>query len=143
MKLTHLIAGAVVATTSALFLPACQTMKVPGDAGLVASGIGNTTYVAQQSGTVYVYDKSWDKIVYSGDVHAGQTINLDANNDKLFIDGQVRVEQIPLGEGSEYQIFVRPVRTVVERRTIIERERPVYERPIDRRDIVIEREYSR
>jgi hypothetical protein len=116
---SKILAGAVVATGLAMALPGCETMKVPPNATLVARGVGNTMYIPHTSGMLYVYDKSWNKMVYAGEVYAGQHIELNANRDKLLIDGLPRVEDIPLGEGSEYRFFLRPQR-IVERRTVIE-----------------------
>jgi hypothetical protein len=129
MKLfANILAGAVLAAGLTVALPACQS-KVPGDASLVASGIGDTWYIAHDTGMLYVYDKSWNKMVYAGEVHRGQRVELSAHRDKLLVDGLPRVEHIPLGEGSEYQFFLRPDPRIA-RRTVI------HTVPTDRRTVI-------
>lgn len=107
MKLTAILCSAVI-VSGALMLPACQSSamsKVPMNAAPVASGIGSLTYRTSSDGTLYIVDKSWDKVVYSGPVKAGQTVAIDAPNDQITIDGRAAASY-PLGEGSEYRIFV-------------------------------------
>jgi hypothetical protein len=144
--ISQILAAAVVASGVAVALPSCAETKVPADANLVSQGIGDTAYVVGQSGTIYVYDKTWNKMVYSGHVNAGQRVELSARHDKLLVDGVPRVEQIPLGEGSKYQFFLRadPVvrRTVIEEvpSTTVERRTVVEPAPVIERRTVIERE---
>lgn len=107
MKLTAILCSAVIVSGAAL-LPACQSAamsKVPTNAAPVASGIGSLTYRTATPGTLYIVDKSWDKVVYSGPVKANQTVMIDAPNDQVLIDGRAAASY-PLGEGSEYRIFV-------------------------------------
>lgn len=107
MKLTAILCSAAI-VSGALMLPACQSSamsKVPMNAAPVASGIGSLTYRTSSDGTLYIVDKSWDKVVYSGPVKAGQTVAIDAPNDQITIDGRAAASY-PLGEGSEYRIFV-------------------------------------
>ena len=131
--LTSVLSAAVLALGLTAILPGCQTETIAPGASLVASGTGNTTYTVADDGTITIYDKTWNKRVYVGEVRAGQVVTLDANADKVLVDGQVRVEQIPLGEGSEYQFFLRPNR-IVEHRTII------HDSPVIERRTVIERD---
>jgi hypothetical protein len=130
MKMHAMLLAGMVAGAMVVALPGCETMnaKIPSTAQPVAMGTGNTMYQAGQDGTIYVYDKTWNKLVYTGQVHAGQSVVLDAMGDKVTIDGRTVVEQIPLGEGSQYEFYLdsRPVAgggdRVIERRTVIERE---------------------
>ncbi len=129
MKIHAMLAAGIMAGAALVAMPGCETMnaKVPSTAQPVAMGTGNTMYQAGHDGTIYVYDKTWNKLVYTGQVRAGQAVVLDAVGDKVTIDGRTVVEQIPLGEGSQYQFFLdtRPVAggdQVIERRTVIERE---------------------
>jgi hypothetical protein len=122
-SLTSILAATAIAAAFAVALPSCQTemANIPGNAPLVASGTGNTTYTAAQSGTIYIYDKSWNKVVYSGDVKAGQIVRVDTNAGKVLVDNIPRVEQANVGGGSEFQFFLHPdpAMTTIQRTTTI------------------------
>ncbi|HVX84600.1 MAG TPA: hypothetical protein VH253_07270 [Phycisphaerae bacterium] len=129
MKVQTLLAAGLMAAALAA-IPGCETMqsKIPGTAQPVAMGTGNTMYQAGSDGTIYIYDKTWNKIVYTGQVQKGDNVVLDALADKVTIDGKTVVEQIPLGEGSQYEFFLdssTPTargEKVIEKQTVIERE---------------------
>jgi hypothetical protein len=124
MLAAGLMAAALVA------VPGCTTMeaKVPGSAQQVAMGTGNTMYQVGEDGTIYIYDKTWNKLVYTGQVRQGDNVVLDALGDKVTINGKTVVEQIPLGEGSQYAFYLdssTPTARgdkVIEKQTVIERE---------------------
>lgn len=110
-------------------LPACQNtnLKVPSTASEVAAGSGTTAYRAAEPGHIYVYDRTWNKIRYSGAIHTGQLLVVDPRNDRIMIDNQPVVEQVPLDANAQFEIYLdhhlvesRP--PVIERRTVIERE---------------------
>src|ERR1051325_7690043 len=125
LKLT----GLVLVLGAAAALPACQsaTLKVPSTASEVASGSDTTAYRAAEPGHVYVYDRTWDKIRYSGTIHTGQLLVVDPHNNRITIDNQPVVEQLPLDQSAQYEIYldnhlVESHPPVIERRTVIERE---------------------
>lgn len=128
MKIHTMLAAGLMAASLAAF-GGCETMqsKIPSTAQPVAMGTGNTMYSVGHDGTIYLYDKTWNKLVYTGQVRSGQSVVLDALGDKVTIDGKTVVEQIPLGEGSQYQFYLDTTPAaggdkVIERRTVIERE---------------------
>ena len=127
MKLQMILAGGLIAA-ALVALPGCATMqsKIPSSAQPVAMGTGNTMYSVAHDGTIYLYDKTWSKLVYTGQVRAGQSVVLDALGDKVTIDGKTVVEQIPLGEGSQYEFFLDTSPSAggdrVIERTVIERD---------------------
>ena len=125
---TQLLTTGLIA--AALGLCACestQTSKIPGRAEPVASATGDASYRAADSGTIYVYDKTWDKLVYTGAVTRDQEVKVEPENSRVLVDGKPVVEQTPLGGGDRYEFFLdtsTPAAntTTVERRTVIERE---------------------
>ena len=122
-RITCLFAAALtVAALSAI--PGCEsmTLKVPASASEVAMGTGTTAYKADEPGTIYVYDRTWDKIRYSGTIHSGQLLTVDAQNNRILIDNQPVVEQVSLDPNARYEIFMDHHEPVVEKRTVIERD---------------------
>ncbi|MGN6369534.1 MAG: hypothetical protein ACTHN5_14850 [Phycisphaerae bacterium] len=121
-----LTCGLVVA---ALSFGACaneQASKIPGRAEPVASATGDASYRAAQDGTIYVYDKTWNKLVYTGAVRQDQMIKVEPENSRVLVDGRPVVEQTPLGGADRYDFFLDTSSPAggrtVERRTVIERE---------------------
>jgi hypothetical protein len=148
MKLiSHILAATILASGLAVVIPGCSSTQVPADASLVAKSRGDTTYVAGHSGMIYIYDKTWNKMVYSGRVEAGQRIDVDARRNQVRVDGVARAERIDLGEGNQYEFFLRPEQKVVRRTVIeevpsttVERRTVVEPAPVIERRTVIERE---
>ncbi len=125
--ITQLLASGAAAL--ALTLAACESTpmsaKIPATANQVASAKGTTTYRTSDPGMLYIYDKTWNKIVYAGEVRADQNVQVDTEHNRIVIDARPVVEQASLGWGDDYQIYLdtKEARgTTVERRTVIERE---------------------
>lgn len=59
----------------------------------VESGQGSLNYNAQDDGTVYVYDRSSQEIVYQGEVERGQRLRMSADDNAITLDGQNRGAQ--------------------------------------------------
>ena len=123
----RLLTGALIVV--ALSFGACaseQTSKIPARAEPVASATGNAEYRTADAGTIYVYDKTWNKLVYTGTVQRDQMVKVEPENSRVLVDGRPVVEQTPLGGGDQYQFFLDTstpaATTTVEKRTVIERE---------------------
>jgi hypothetical protein len=54
---------------------------LPGDAALKAEGNDKVAWSAPQHGTVYIYDNNNEHLLYSGEVHRGDLVSIDPNND--------------------------------------------------------------
>ena len=89
-------------------LPACQTLsgKVPSSAFRVASGSGSVSYRAAETGHLYVYERNSNNLRYSGGIRAGQLVIVDAANDRIIVDGNPVVEQIPLDAAAQFEIYL-------------------------------------
>jgi hypothetical protein len=115
-------------------LAGCESkvMKVPPDAPLVAQATGTMVYRPTSNGNVYIYDRTANRLVYSGYVHAGDDIRVDTFSNRVLVNGRVAAERLRLGAGNEFQVYMRgPM--AVERRTIIEERRSV---PVERRTVI-------
>ena len=80
--------------------------SVPADARSVAkqSGSNPVNFTAPRDGTVYVYDRSAHKMVYSGRVQRGETLELDPRRDAVRLEGRPVREQ-DLRDLNEYQVW--------------------------------------
>ena len=113
----------------ALSFGACaneQASKIPAQAEPVASATGEASYRASDAGTLYIYDKTWNKLVWTGAVQRDQMVRVEPAMSRVLVDGRPVVEQTPLGGADRYDFFLdtrSPANgTVVEKRTVIERE---------------------
>jgi hypothetical protein len=126
--LMTVLSASVLAGAMAFSMVGCEstmTAQIPANASQVAAANGTTTYRTSDSGKIYIYDKTWNKLVYAGDVLANQDVQVDTEHSRVVIDGRPVVEQISLGSGDKYQFFLdtsAPGSTTVERRTVTERE---------------------
>ena len=80
--------------------------SVPADARSVAKQSGNNpvNFTAPRDGTVYVYDRSASRMVYSGRVQQGETLELDPRRDNVRLEGRVVLEK-DLRDLNEYQVW--------------------------------------
>ena len=126
--ITRLLSTTAIAAAMAFSMAACestQTAKVPTNAQKVASGNGTTDYRTADAGMLYIYDKTWNRIVYSGDVKPDQDVKVDTFKNAVIIDNRTVAEQLNLGGGDNFQFYLDPsssTTTTVERRTVTERE---------------------
>ena len=123
---TLLTAGLLAASLGLCACESTEVSRIPGRAQVVATATGDTSYRAADSGTVYVYDKTWNKLVYTGNIQRDQVIKVEPQHSRVLVDGRPVVEQTPLGGGDRFDIFLDTTTpsngTTVERRTVIERE---------------------
>jgi hypothetical protein len=126
---------------SMAFVPGCASNNWPDDvphtASLNSEGNGRLAFTAPSSGTVYVYDDSSNRLVYSGQVLSGQRIVVDPKNDRVDLDDR-RVSNQSMGTEDRYQVyFDSQSPRVVERRVI---ERRTVDEPVvtERHDVVEE-----
>jgi len=80
--------------------------SVPADAKSIAkqSGSNPVNFTAPDDGSIYVYDRSEKKMVYSGRLKEGETVEVDPRRDKVRVDGRVVLEK-QLRDLNEYQVW--------------------------------------
>jgi hypothetical protein len=62
------------------------------------------TFTAPDDGTVYVYDRSKQKMMYAGRLARGDVMQVDARGNEIRVDGRA-VSQGELRDLNEYQIW--------------------------------------
>lgn len=77
---------------------------VPSDADIVATGTKDVKTTAAQDGTVYVYDETADKMVYTGKVERGDTVRVDAKKNRVLFNDKPAVER-DLIDDHEYKVY--------------------------------------
>jgi hypothetical protein len=127
LKLRQYAAGAIVGFAALLSGCADRPMSVPASASLMTEGNGDRiTFRPTEYGRVYVTDQSdGDKIVYQGEVDRGETVELNAKDDRVTVAGRTVTERA-MDSGHQYKIFFEPMskeRVVRYKETVVE-ERP-------------------
>jgi len=84
-----------------------RSAAIPADATLQTEGQKELTFRATEPGTVYVYNRNDDKIVYSGDMQRGETISIDPDKDHITLDGRTVLEK-GLDRNETLRIFFKP-----------------------------------
>jgi hypothetical protein len=80
---------------------------LPGNAVQQAEGNGKVTWTAPQRGTAYVYDNNNEHLIWSGQVHKGDAIVVDPEQDRVMV-GDQKVTEKALTRGREHRIFFVP-----------------------------------
>jgi hypothetical protein len=82
---------------------------VPADARSVAkqSGSNPITFTAPEDGTAFLYNRSTSKMIYSGRLKRGDTIEVDPKRNEIRVDGRTAL-QPELRDLNEYQMWFDP-----------------------------------
>src|SRR5690349_22237178 len=128
-----MLAPGMLATAATLLLlvAGCTNDRnqIPASAQMVASGDEHLAYQAPHDGTVYVYNDHSHKMVYSGDVKKGQTLDVDLKHNVITVDGRT-VLRHDLAHGSEHQVyFMRSPLTDREPDVVIEKHTSIDHNP--------------
>jgi len=101
-----------------LILPAlligCSSQQrpelVPASARLQMSATGREVYTAPDDGMVYVYDKSTDHLLWSGQVMRGQTVVVDPQTDQISLNGAIVSNRAPIHGSHGIDLYYDPGR---------------------------------
>jgi hypothetical protein len=94
--------------------------QIPADATLMTEGDKSLSFRANESGTVYVYNRNDDKMVYSGDIGRGETLSVDSPNNRITLDGRTVLEK-GVDRNETLRVFFKP--------NVLPRERVIVEEP--------------
>jgi hypothetical protein len=86
-----MLAAIAIFSASPLLIVGCTSQKteIPSTAVMMNDARGDITVTAPHTGTVYVYDKNEDKLVYSGQVTRDDVIRLDEQSGNVDINDHV------------------------------------------------------
>ena len=85
----------------------CQEDRVnniPSGATLSASGNSQLTYTATANGTVWVYDVNDDRVDYSGQITANQSLVINPDTRQINLDGRV-VSDKTMNAGAQHRVY--------------------------------------
>src|SRR4051794_40779252 len=94
-----------------------RSPAIPSDATLQTEGEKQLTFRATEPGTVYVYNRNDDKIVYSGEMRRGETLAIDPAKNHVTLDGRPVLEK-GLDQNETLRVFFKP--SVIRRDHVIE-----------------------
>jgi hypothetical protein len=123
-QLRHFAAGVTLAVATVLTGCSNRPMAVPSSAQGMTEGNGDRiSYRASQFGRVYVSDESTKKILYQGDIHRDETIEVLPRDNRITLGGRP-VSESSLRDGDTYKIYFEPMdRGRVARYRVVEEER--------------------
>ena len=92
-----------------LLCPGCAAERpesVPEDARRLAKHSGTSSFVftAPSDGEVFIYDRTQNKLVYSGRVRRGESLEVNAKDDRITLNARV-VSEEDLRGLDEYEIW--------------------------------------
>jgi hypothetical protein len=98
-------AVAIFAVSPALFMGcASDQHEIPASAMMMNDAHGDITVTAPHAGTVYVYDKNDNKLLYSGKVSRDDVIRLDEQSGNIDINDRVASSKA-LNNDHEHQVY--------------------------------------
>jgi hypothetical protein len=105
----YFLSPALATIALAAFVCGCapeRPQSVPADARSVArqSGSNPVNFTAPDDGSIFVYDRSSQKMVYSGRLRRGDTLELDPRRDEVRVEGRAVLES-DLRDLNEYQVW--------------------------------------
>src|SRR5678815_1494683 len=62
---------------------------IPSDARLVSEGNRILSYQFEQPGTVYIYDRDTERMVYSGKVERGDAVRVDPEKNRITLNDRI------------------------------------------------------
>jgi hypothetical protein len=89
---------------------------VPAGTTLVKEGHEPMLFQTPSDGTIWVYNSSDNRLVYSGSVRAGQTVHVDADHDFVTVDGR-KVMDMKMDDFDNHQILFGPTAVTAGSRT--------------------------
>jgi hypothetical protein len=99
-----------LAVLAAMAVTGCAPERhevVPSSALLGAEGNQRLTFTSDGPGTIYIYDQSDDKLLYSGHVPGRRQIAVDPERNEITVDG-VLVQDKSLRPGNNRKIYFTP-----------------------------------
>ena len=96
---------------------------IPMDATLMTEGQKDLTFRATEPGTVYVYNRNDNKMVYSGELERGEALSVDPDKNRITINGRTVLEK-GVDDNETLRVFFKP-RVVAREHVIIEERREV------------------
>ncbi len=80
---------------------------VPSSAMLGAEGEKLLTYTTSGPGTIYIYDQSDDKLLYSGRVESRRQVTIDPERNEITVDG-ILVQDKTVKARNNRKIYFQP-----------------------------------
>jgi hypothetical protein len=95
---------------SSVLAGGCQyerSTAIPPVASVAAEGNGLLTYRAGNNGTVYLFNRNANEVVFTGQIQRGQAIVVDSTKNQVLLDDKIVAENT-LRRGDTYRIFFAP-----------------------------------
>jgi hypothetical protein len=105
--LTTAVLGSIGMCLLATGCAAERNQDVPSSAKIVAQGEKELAYRAPNYGTVYVFDKSGQNVLYSGKVDRDDLVKVEAMRDKITVNDRVVMDK-QIRDHDAINIFFEP-----------------------------------
>jgi hypothetical protein len=105
-RFSQIAAPAVLGAALLVGTQGCQNEQrnMPGNAQMMSEGRESVAAIAPHDGTVYIWDNTAHKNVYSGRVLKGDNVRLDSNDNKVMLNDRTAMEK-DLNNADDYQIY--------------------------------------
>lgn len=97
---------------AAVLAGGCQyerSTAIPPVASIAAEGNGLLTYRAGEEGTVYLFNRNANEVVFTGQIDKGQAIVVDSMKNQVLLEDKI-VTEGTLKRGDTYRIFFAPAK---------------------------------
>ena len=142
-RLSHFAAPAALAAAMFLGAQGCthdRGDEIPASAAELSSGKESVSATAPHDGMVYVWDQNANRMLYTGKVEKGDTIKVDAKQNRIWFDDKLVTKRDDLINDHHYKIFFDSRSAL--RSTTIEEQRTTVTTPAEQSGTTIEKKRS-
>lgn len=110
MTAIRTIAIALLGSVGVCVTSGCGSQRhrdIPADAKIVTQGQTDLTYRAHDDGTIYVFDKSAQNMLYSGRLQRDEVLKVEAMRDRITVDDRVVMDE-QIRDHNAINIFFKP-----------------------------------
>src|SRR4029079_16189982 len=107
IRLSQFAASAAIGTALIVGIAGCSHERgdeIPTSASEISSGKESVTATAPHDGMVYIWDKNANKELYTARVNKGDTVRVDAKQNKIFLNNQLITKRDDLINDHTYKV---------------------------------------
>jgi hypothetical protein len=106
-SIRHIALSSLAGLALSLAIPGCEAQHpdtIPTSAQIMDSGNQMVHFIAPSDGMTYVYDKSGQRLLWSGIVTRGQAVDIDPIKNRITVGGIVAADRI-LHANSQHVVY--------------------------------------
>jgi hypothetical protein len=99
-SIRHFTIASLAGIALTVAIPGCQPERpdiIPMSAQVGSSGNGTLHFIAPSDGTVYIYDQPQNRLIWSGTIVRGESVDVDQQKNRIMLGERVRANKVLVG----------------------------------------------